>query len=101
MFYVYILYAESIDHYYVGHTNDVIRRLEEHNNPKRYNKYTAKASGWVISAVIPSGEIRSEAVRIERYIKRKKSRKFIEQLISVSNNHAELAQLVRVPTRRD
>jgi hypothetical protein len=31
MFYVYILYSESADRYYIGHTNDPERRLVEHN----------------------------------------------------------------------
>jgi hypothetical protein len=30
MFYVYILYSESADRYYIGHTNDSERRLIEH-----------------------------------------------------------------------
>ncbi len=101
MFYVYILYSDQIDRYYVGHTNDVARRLEEHNNPIRYSKYTAKSTGWKVVVVIPIGETRSEAAQVERYIKRQKSRKFIEQLIAVSDNHVLLRSMVRVPTSRD
>ena len=35
MFIVYILYSNSIDKYYVGYTNDLERRLLEHNRKKR------------------------------------------------------------------
>ncbi|MCB8994752.1 MAG: GIY-YIG nuclease family protein [Bacteroidales bacterium] len=31
MFYIYILYSAKYDKYYVGHTDNVPRRLEEHN----------------------------------------------------------------------
>ncbi|MBK9097546.1 MAG: GIY-YIG nuclease family protein [bacterium] len=31
MYYVYILYSEHFDRYYIGHTNDLKRRLVEHN----------------------------------------------------------------------
>ena len=101
MFYVYILYCDSIDRYYVGHSNDVSRRLEEHNNPRRTNKYTAKSEGWKLVLTIEAGESRSEAVRIERYIKKQKSRKFIEHLIKSVKTPELLVQLVRVPTCRD
>ena len=31
MYYVYILYSERFDRFYIGHTNDLKRRLVEHN----------------------------------------------------------------------
>ena len=82
MYYIYILYSKTIDRYYVGHTNDVKRRLEEHNNPSRRNKFTAQTSDWILVLEILAGDTRSKAVKFERYIKKKKSRKYIEDLIS-------------------
>jgi putative endonuclease len=39
MFYVYILYSEKLDKYYVGSTNDLLRRLNDHNRGKtNYSK---------------------------------------------------------------
>jgi len=38
MYTVYILFSESINNYYVGYTNDIDRRLGEHNRKK--GKYT-------------------------------------------------------------
>jgi predicted GIY-YIG superfamily endonuclease len=29
--YIYIIYSESADKYYIGNTNDPLRRLKEHN----------------------------------------------------------------------
>ena len=41
-FYIYILYSEKANKYYIGHTSDVNRRLFEHNNPEKSTKFTAK-----------------------------------------------------------
>jgi len=101
LFYIYILYSKSIDRYYVGHSNDVARRFEEHINPSRKTKYTAKSSDWMLVLQIPAGKTRSEAVLLERYIKKQKSRKFLEDLINSKGEGLLIAQLVRVPTSRD
>ena len=45
MYYLYILYSEKYDRYYVGQTNDPERRLEEHNSALK-NSYTAKYRPW-------------------------------------------------------
>ncbi|MBL7014472.1 MAG: GIY-YIG nuclease family protein, partial [Candidatus Marinimicrobia bacterium] len=31
-YFVYVLYSESSDQYYVGHTEDIDRRLNQHNS---------------------------------------------------------------------
>ena len=100
MYYIYILYSESHDRYYVGHTNDVNRRLGEHNTNPRMT-YTHKFGPWVLKASFPVNENKGDAMKIERYIKRLKSRKIIERLISDPDFFEDLAQLVRVPTCRD
>ena len=48
MFYVYILYSQSADKFYVGQTSDVHKRLREHNNPLENSKFTAKFIPWEI-----------------------------------------------------
>jgi len=100
MFYIYILYSGSSDKYYVGHTDDPARRVIEHNT-KPFNTYTAKHRPWKLVASFPAGESRGEAVRIERYIKKRKSRTFILKLIAHQQDPEQIAQLVRVPTGRD
>jgi len=44
MFYIYILYSQNSDLYYVGYTDDVNRRLLEHNliSDKSYTSNLAK-----------------------------------------------------------
>ena len=101
MFYIYILYSESADRYYIGQTNDVVRRLEEHNTAEK-NSYTAKYRPWVLKAKFPVSESLGEARIVENYIKRQKSRKIIEILIQDPHEFEKIAQVVRaVPTRRD
>ena len=82
MFYIYVLYSNGSDRYYIGLTNDVDRRLKEHNNPLVYNKYTAKYIPWELKVSFECSESRGEGLIIERFIKNQKSRHFIEKLIA-------------------
>jgi len=72
MFYVYILYSPKSDRYYIGHTSDVNKRLEEHNNPWE-NKYTSKYLPWELRLFFKVSESRGEAMVVERFIKNKKA----------------------------
>ena len=100
MFYIYILHSKSSDKYYVGHTNDPDRRVIEHNTSD-FTTYTSKHRPWELAAKFPVGETRSQAVKCERYIKRQKSRKLIEDIVRSQDNYTKLTQLVRVPIYRD
>jgi len=100
MYYIYILYSELSDKYYVGYSDDPIRRETEHNT-KPFNTYTSKHRPWKLVGSFPVGESRGEAVRIERFIKKQKSRSFILKLIAHQQDPEQIAQLVRVPTGRD
>ena len=98
MFYVYILYSSKSDRYYVGFTGDVEQRVLDHNQGERSGqakKYTYKHRPWVLKLSIPFQE-RSVAMKIEKYIKRQKSRRFIESLISARNNEAMLIDLLKI-----
>jgi putative endonuclease len=101
MYYIYIIYSDSADLYYVGYTNDPQRRLIEHNtNP--HNTFTSKHRPWIMKALFESGIFESDAIIIERFIKKQKSRKLIEILCNPGFNPlGKLAQLVRVPYIRD
>ena len=46
MFFVYILYSNSIKKYYVGHTDDVDRRLNEHNSGQTI--YSSRGKPWIL-----------------------------------------------------
>ncbi|MDA3929666.1 MAG: GIY-YIG nuclease family protein [Prolixibacteraceae bacterium] len=81
MYKVYILYSLKIDRYYIGYTNDIGRRLSEHN--RRKGKYTDRGIPWELlhQEVYLSKEL---AQHRERYLKSQKSRKFIEDLLRLS-----------------
>ena len=100
MYYIYILYSETSDKYYIGYSNDYYARVKQHNTSER-NTYTSKHRPWKLAAVFECGKDRGIAIRIERFIKRQKSRKLIEKIISSEKLGGELAQLVRVPHVRD
>ena len=80
MYYVYILYSPSADKYYIGQTENLELRLKFHNELSE-KSYTSKHRPWILKKHIGVNN-RSEAVRVERMIKKRKSRKFIELLIS-------------------
>ena len=74
----YILYSESLDRYYVGHSQNVDDRLANHLHNHR--GYTARAKDW---RVVYSEKFNSReaAYAREREIKKWKSRVKIEHLI--------------------
>ncbi|WP_443936454.1 GIY-YIG nuclease family protein [Pedobacter sp. MW01-1-1] len=79
MFNVYILYSKKLNRYYVGYTEDLEKRLEQHNTG--FSKYTSKAEDWEV-CYSESFISRALAHKRELEIKAKKSRKYIEWLIS-------------------
>ncbi len=78
-FYCYILYSTKLNKYYVGSTPDLERRLHEHNRGKE--KFTKTGVPWVLMYREVFADLKSARQR-EYYIKKMKSRKFIESLIS-------------------
>jgi putative endonuclease len=44
MYYVYIIYSSKLDRYYVGYTENIDKRLVEHNSG--ISKFTSKATDW-------------------------------------------------------
>ncbi len=100
MYYIYILFSETSDKYYVGHTDNVQRRINEHNHSDMPT-YTSKHRPWCLCAVFECGTDRKEALNTERFIKRQKSRRLIHQMIAGERLEGRLAQLVRVPHVRD
>ena len=101
MFYLYIIFSDSANKFYVGYSADPWRRLIEHNT-KPITTFTSKYRPWMLKAVFQCGTTEAEAMRIEKFIKNQKSRKLLEQLCDPSFIPTEfLAQLVRVPDVRD
>jgi putative endonuclease len=80
-FSVYILYSEKRDKYYIGQTEDLENRLLIHNAGR--NTSTKAGIPWTLKYT-ETFQTRSEATIRETEIKKKKSRKYIEWLISTA-----------------
>jgi putative endonuclease len=77
-FYVYILQSRKDFSYYIGQCDDLDARMSKHSDG--FSKYTLskRPLRLVYFEVFKS---RSEAIRRENEIKRKKSRVYIEKLV--------------------
>ncbi|MCB0478966.1 MAG: GIY-YIG nuclease family protein [Crocinitomicaceae bacterium] len=83
-YFVYILYSPSINKYYVGQTTNIENRLKFHNS-KEYNKiWTKRGIPWTL-VYKEEYESRSESMQREKFIKKQKSRIYIEKLIAISS----------------
>ena len=76
---VYILYSQSKDKYYTGFTQNSEERLLEHNNGATPS--TRPGIPWILVYKEEYMD-KTAAIRRENIIKKMKSRKFIERLIS-------------------
>ncbi|OGO53102.1 MAG: hypothetical protein A2148_05370 [Chloroflexi bacterium RBG_16_68_14] len=76
--YVYILESVSAGRYYIGCTNDLERRLREHNNGKSTS--TKALRPWRL-AYSQYFETLTEARQREQYLKTQKSRVLLTKLI--------------------
>ena len=80
MYYLYILQSESTSVYYIGQTNDLERRLTEHNKTQG-TKFTNRHLPWKLIVSFEIGEDRSLALKVEHHIKKQKSKKYLIELI--------------------
>ena len=78
--FLYIIRSEKADSYYIGETINVIDRLAQHNSGFFKGSFTKQADDWTLLKSIEFKNI-SNARNAEKFIKKMKSRKFIEQLI--------------------
>ncbi|HYD20477.1 MAG TPA: GIY-YIG nuclease family protein [Flavipsychrobacter sp.] len=76
---VYIIFSAKLDKYYVGYTEDLMVRLAQHN--EGISDFTSVAQDWILVYSQPF-ETREAARKREIEIKKKKSRKYLEWLIS-------------------
>ena len=80
MYVVYILFSDITNKYYVGSTKDIQNRLSHHNCGATPST-KAGAPNWKV-VYIEHMKDKSDALKRELDIKNKKSRKYIEYLIS-------------------
>jgi len=82
MYFVYIIQSELDSSFYIGYSRDVTRRLEKHNTATK--GYTARKKPWIVRYT-EELNTKTEALKRERFLKRQKSKSFIQSLISQAN----------------
>ena len=68
MYYVYVLRSKSTNTLYTGQTEDLHRRIEEHNSGKGPGRYTKNKGPWEL-LYFEEFNTRSEALVREKYFK--------------------------------
>ena len=76
-FYVYVLYSPGRDRYYVGYSGQLSDRFHRHQ--LGYSKSTKSGRPWLI-VYLESFPSASAAYQRETAIKRRKSRRYLEEL---------------------
>jgi putative endonuclease len=76
--FVYILYSEKTDHYYIGSSADIEARLLRHNAGATPSTKHGRPWKVVYSETLAD---KTNALKRELYLKSMKSRKYIEELI--------------------
>uniref|UniRef100_UPI0040477BD7 GIY-YIG nuclease family protein n=1 Tax=Roseivirga sp. TaxID=1964215 RepID=UPI0040477BD7 len=78
-FTVYILFSSSIDKFYIGYTSNFEERILFHNDPIKNKIWTRRGQPWQKFFNI-EGLNKSQALKIEKYIKQMKSKKYVRDL---------------------
>jgi putative endonuclease len=86
-FCVYILYSKLIDQYYIGSTENLEVRIEQHNSHFFQGAFTKRAGDWEVFYVIEC-QSSSQALKIEKHIKNNRSRKYLLDLAK----HPQISQ---------
>ncbi|GGA64977.1 hypothetical protein GCM10008015_02260 [Flavobacterium palustre] len=81
MHYLYILFSESSQKFYIGETNNMEERLLKHQNHYYSNSFTKIANDWKIVLTFNCKD-KDEAIYLENFIKRMKSKIFNEKIIA-------------------
>ena len=78
--FVYIIFSESINRFYVGETVNVDERITQHNLGFYKSAFSKQATDWKLFWSIECVS-RTQALKIENHIKKMKNRKYFENLV--------------------
>ncbi|MCX6731402.1 MAG: GIY-YIG nuclease family protein [Candidatus Parcubacteria bacterium] len=79
MFYTYVLKSLICRKFYTGHTENLDRRLEEHNNG--YTIYSKRYKPWQL-VYYEQFDSKEEAVKREKYFKSAAGRRWLKKYIN-------------------
>jgi len=78
-YYTYILYNIENDKFYIGQTNNLVRRVKEHNSNKSI--YTAKYQGKWRLVYYKIHDLRVESMKQEKDLKKQKNKNFYKKFV--------------------
>ncbi|PBJ13142.1 GIY-YIG nuclease superfamily protein [Flavobacterium sp. ACN6] len=81
MHYLYILYSKSSEKFYIGETSDITERISKHRDHFYTNSFTKIANDWEVVLSFICND-RDEALYLEKFIKRMKSKIFNNKIIA-------------------
>ncbi len=81
MYFVYIIYSKKRDSFYIGYTANINTRITKHNAGATIS--TKSGIPWEL-VYSEQYVTKTEAIKREKAIKKKKSRKYIEFLITMN-----------------
>ena len=82
-YFIYILYSQNRDRYYIGSTENIEERLRKHNS--NHKGFTGKQFDWKL-VYKELFESKLDSLRREKEIKSWKSRKMIQKLIGLEHS---------------
>ena len=77
MYCTYILFSQKVKKFYTGQTEDLSRRLEEHNRVK--TAFLASGRPWKL-IYCEEFKTRAEAVNLEKFIKKRGAGRFLKEI---------------------
>jgi putative endonuclease len=77
MFTVYILYSQAFDSFYIGYSQDIERRIDEHN--AGLTQSTKAKRPWKIVYTEQLPDFKSAVAR-ERFLKNQKNKSFYKRI---------------------
>jgi len=83
MAFVYILYSQSIDSFYIGSCLDLDIRIKQHLN-NTFNGFTSRSDDWQIFFTIENLAF-EQARKIEKHIKKMKSKNLLKIWFCILN----------------
>ncbi len=86
MFFIYIIYSQRIDKYYIGFSADVQNRLAKHN--RKSNGFSSRGRPWIL-VYSEAFDSKKKAMEREKQLKSWKNRERLEALIRSDSEHPD------------
>ncbi len=79
MAYVYIIYSEKVDKFYIGSCLDFDTRIKQHNTHHFSTSFTSISDDWIEFYTVEVMDL-TTARKIEKHLKQMKSRIYLKNL---------------------